>query len=87
MAHLHCSYFCDCVCFWLRLNGFQGLTASNIMGISVVDIFGICVLIITPGAPLTNFNDGGGGGGGSDRGSYFIPQKITIFLSIPKKIP
>ena len=27
----------------------------------------------SPGAPLTNFNDGGG----SERGSYFIPQKIT----------
>ena len=50
-----------------------------------------------PGAPLTNFNDGGGGGGGgSDRGSYFIPKKITtsefaypkkslLFLAYPKK--
>ena len=45
-------------------------------------------------APLTNFNDGGG----SDRGSYFIPKKITTsefvypkkittFSNIPKKIP
>ena len=51
----------------------------------------------TPRAPLTNFNDGGvGGGGGSDRGSYFIPEKITTsefvdpkislhFLAYPKK--
>ena len=48
---------------------------------------------ITPGAPLTNFNNGGG----SNRGSYFIPQKITtsefvstqknhyFFLTHPKK--
>ena len=54
---------------------------------------------LPPGAPLTNFNDGvGGRGGGSDRGSYFIPQKITtlefvypkkslLFLAYPKKIP
>ena len=45
-----------------------------------------------PGAPLTNFYDGGGG----DRGSYFIPKKITtsefvyrkrsiLFLTYPKK--
>ena len=49
----------------------------------------------TPGAPLTNFNDGGVGG--SDRGSYFIPKKITTsefvyqknpyFFNIHKKIP
>ena len=49
-----------------------------------------------PGAPLTYFNDGGGGEGGSDRGSYFIPQKIPtsefvypkkslLFLTYPKK--
>ena len=30
---------------------------------------------LIPEAPLTSFNDRGGGGG--DRGSYFIPQKIT----------
>ena len=46
------------------------------------------------GAPLKNFNDGGGGG--VDRGSYFIPKKITtsefvypkkslLFLAYPKK--
>ena len=40
----------------------------------------------------------GGGGGGGDRGSYFIPKnlttsefvypkKITVFFSIPQKIP
>ena len=50
---------------------------------------------VIPGVPLTNFIDGGGGGG-SDRGSYFIPQKITttefvypkkllLFLVYPKK--
>ena len=43
-----------------------------------------------PGAPLTNFNDGG-----SDRGSYFMPKNITTsefvysknhnFFSIPKQ--
>ena len=49
----------------------------------------------SPGAPLTNFNDGGRGGG-SDRGSYFIPKKITtsefvypkksqLLLAYPKK--
>ena len=35
----------------------------------------------SPGAPLTNLNDGmgrKGGGGGSDRGSYFIPKKSPI---------
>ena len=48
---------------------------------------------VTPGDPLTNFNDGGGGV--SDRGSYFIPKKITtsefvypkkslLFLAYPK---
>ena len=31
-------------------------------------------MIMGPGAPLTNFNDGG-----SDRGSYFIPPKITTW--------
>ena len=48
------------------------------------------------GAPLTNFNgEGGGGGKLSDRGSYFIPKKITtsefvypkksqLFLEYPK---
>ena len=38
-----------------------------------------------PGAPLTNFNDGGGG---SDRGSYFIPKKNTTSefgICLPKK--
>ena len=52
---------------------------------------------LLPGAPLTNFNDIGGGGGGYDRGSYFIPKKITtsefvypkknnyFFLAYPKK--
>ena len=46
-----------------------------------------------PGAPLTNFNDGR-----SNRGSYFIPKKITtsefvypkkslLFLAYPKKNP
>ena len=51
-----------------------------------------------PGAPLTNFNDGGGGEGMSGRGSYFYTQKITtsgfvfpkkslLFVSIPQKIP
>ena len=41
----------------------------------------------TPGAPLTNINDQGGGGGGrSDRGSYFIPKKITTSKFVyPKK--
>ena len=35
-----------------------------------------------PGAPLTNFNDRGG----SDRGSYFIPKKITTSEFVyPKK--
>ena len=29
-----------------------------------------------PGAPLTNFSDGGEGGG-NDMGSYFIPKQIT----------
>ena len=48
-----------------------------------------------PGAPLTNFNDGGGGG---NKGLYFIPKKITtlefvypkkslLFLAYPQKIP
>ena len=52
---------------------------------------------VTPGDPLTNFNDGGGGGV-SDRSSYFItqknhnfriclPKKITAFFSIPKIFP
>ena len=37
-----------------------------------------------PGAPLTNFNDGGVGG--SDRGSYFIPKKNHNFrICLPKK--
>ena len=53
-----------------------------------------------PGAPLTNFNDGGGGGreGGSGQGSYFIPKKVTtsqfvypqtslLFLAITPKNP
>ena len=36
-----------------------------------------------PGTPLTNFNDGGWG---SDRGSYFIPKKITTSEFVyPKK--
>ena len=43
----------------------------------------------TPGSPLTSFNDGGrrgGGVGGSDRGSYFIPKKITSSEFVyPKK--
>ena len=48
----------------------------------------------TPGAPLTNFYDGGGGGPTEVHISY--PQKlrlqdlstqITTFVSIPKKIP
>ena len=34
-----------------------------------------------PGAPLTKFNDRGG----SDRGSYFIPKKITSKFVYPKK--
>ena len=38
--------------------------------------------VIIPGAPLTNFNDGGGGGGegewGSDTGSYFIPKNSQL---------
>ena len=49
------------------------------------------VMAEIPGAPLTYFNDGG-----SDRGSYFIPQKIPtsefvypkkslLFLAYPKK--
>ena len=56
---------------------------------------------LTPGAPLTNFNDGGGGGGGgggevqqrfifyAQKNHNFricLPKKITTFLSIPKKI-
>ena len=41
------------------------------------------LLLLTPGAPLTNFNDGGGG---SDRGSYLIvyPKKSLFFLAYPK---
>ena len=49
-------------------------------------------MYVSPGAPLTYFNDGGG----SDRGSYFIPKKIPtsefvypkkslLFLAYPKK--
>ena len=39
----------------------------------------------TPGVPLTNFNDGGG----SDRGSYFMPKKITtsVFVYPKKSLP
>ena len=41
-------------------------------------------MVFAPRAPLTNFNDGGGGG--SDRGSYFIPKKITTSEFVyPKK--
>ena len=39
-----------------------------------------------PGAPLTNFNDGGGRG--FRRGSYFVPKKITtseLIFVYPKK--
>ena len=55
-------------------------------------INGVC-----PGALFTKFNDGERGEGGSDRGSYFIPKKITtsefvypkksLFFSIPPKFP
>ena len=39
--------------------------------------------LLSPGAPLTYFNDGGGG---SNRGSYFIPKKIpTSEFVYPKK--
>ena len=52
----------------------------------------VCLELGRPGAPLTYFNDGGG----SNRGSYFIPQKIPnsefvypkkplLFLAYPKK--
>ena len=44
-----------------------------------------------PGGSLTNFNDWGEGGegGGSDRGSYFIPKKITTseFIYPKKSLP
>ena len=49
---------------------------------------------IAPGAPLTNLNDGGGV---QQRFIFYtqknhnfricLPQKITTFLSVPKKIP
>ena len=47
-----------------------------------------------PGAPLTNFNDGGGGGEvhilypkKSQLQNFCLPKKITTFSSIPQKIP
>ena len=40
-------------------------------------------VVVIPGAPLTNFNEGRrGGGGDSDRGSYFTPKKNHNY---PKK--
>ena len=47
-------------------------------------------MLLSPGAPLNNFNDTGWGEGGrgSDSCSYFIPKKIpTSEFVYPKKIP
>ena len=44
---------------------------------------------LVPRGPTHKFYDGGvgGGGGGSDRGSYFIPKKITTSEFVyPKKL-
>ena len=38
--------------------------------------------VVSPGAPLTYFNDRG-----SDRGSYFIPKKIPTSEFVYPKVP
>ena len=85
----------NCVCREYLLNRRKSVSLDKIFETLPSFLnFSFCFLSITevPGGPLTNFNDGGG----SDRGSYFIPekittsefvypQKITTFLAYPKK--
>ena len=57
-------------------------TYTNIFGCSPKGLLSKCMvqLLGCPGAPLTNFNEGG-----SDRGSFFIPKKSQLQnLSTPK---
>ena len=56
-----------------------------------------CPTLRPPGAPLTNFNDGGGGGGVRQRFIFYtqnnhnfricLPKKISTFFSITQKNP
>ena len=79
--------------FWYRKGSPRGFTRSVVIQLSSSQHLISCG-VNTQGAPLTNFNDEGGGG--SNRGSYFVPEKITtsefvypkkslLFLAYPKK--